>query len=237
MKTIGISVAMLALSLAGCGDDGGTGGGGGDPLACGPGTVRMGSLCVAADPGGGDPGGGDPGGGDPGGGDPMMHSDGGPPPPEGDAGPDFSPYPPGGGPATGEPGCDETMGECTTWSADLVAALNASRPAGCGRMLEVEPRIAEVALRHATHQASLDRVTADSPDGNLFEQVTAAGVYFMDGAVLFASTRLGAADAIMRWSARPDTSTHLGRCDRWVGVGFATGASGASYVTVLFASP
>jgi hypothetical protein len=229
-----ISFVLLFVLVACGGDDGGTGSPD-DGLRCGPGTVRRGDVCVPA-PTGGDPMGGDPMGGDPMGGDPMTHSDAGAMMPASDAGPGFSPYPPGMG-MTGEPGCDEAMGECSTWAADLVSLLNASRPSGCARMLESEPRIAMVALRHATHQASLDRVTAESPDGNLFEQITAAGVPLATGASLFASTRSGAADALMRWTARPETAMHLGRCDQWVGIGFATGASGASYVTVLFASP
>lgn len=224
------------LGLAGCGSD--------EPaIECGPGTERAGRVCVPTSPGGGDPGGGDPGGADPGGGDPgggdpggadPMTSDAGMPP-HGDAGSGFSPYPPGS--TGGEMGCDESMGECTAWTAALVDQLRMRRPASCTTMLTVEPRITEIAVRHAGHQASIDRVTGDSPDGNLFEQVSRAGVPIDDGAAMFASTRLGAEDVIARWAARADTMAYLSRCDQMIGAGFVTSTtSGASYVTVLLVS-
>ena len=207
---------------------------------CGAGTHQVGDTCIGDAEGGGggtpapmtpaDAGPADPGPGDPG------------PPPGGggsgdaDAGSGFSTTPPGGGGGPAPPGCDEATGECDEWEAAISAGVAARQAAaGCTRTLVEDARVDGVAERHARHQADIDAIDPTSPDGNLFDQVTDAGVRFRDVAALFSVTRDGAEEVLDRWAANPDTAVILGRCDELVGVGVASSATEASYVTVILA--
>ena len=226
--------ATLALLAWGCGGDG-------DGVSCGPGTVRVGDTCVAdsssggggsmmdgdasvGDPGGGG-GGGPPGGGGSGGGGSTAPDAGG-----------FSTEPPvdGGGGFAGPAGCDAAGGECDAWETGILDGLRTRQAAaGCADMLVEEPRVDTVAERHATHQATVDRLDSSSPDGDLFMQVADEGVRFMDAAAAFSATRLGAEDVLTRWDANPSVAPLLRRCGYMTGVGVETGASGVSYVSLL----
>jgi hypothetical protein len=232
---VGLAATMVLLAW-GCGGDG-------DGVSCGPGTVRVGDTCVADESGGGSTMGGDASVGDPGGGG----GSGGAPPGGGgsggggstvaDAG-GFSTEPPvdggGGGGFAGPAGCDSAAGECDTWETGILDGLRTRQAAaGCADMLVEDARVDAVAERHATHQATVDRLDSSSPDGDLFMQVADEGVRFMDAAAAFSVTRLGAEDVLSRWDANPSVAPLLRRCGYMTGVGFETGASGASYATLL----
>lgn len=117
---------------------------------------------------------------------------------------------------------------------DLVRAQRTA----CGAAPLVEDgRVVAIASRHAAYQASVDHIDSSSPDGPLFDQVTASGIRFSDVAVLFASTRDGPADVMARWSARADSAGYFGRCWGFAGAGFSTSATGQSFVTLLFVTP
>ncbi|MBW2461723.1 MAG: hypothetical protein JRH11_08755 [Deltaproteobacteria bacterium] len=232
--TVPLTLSLSAVSL-GCATD----------MVCGPGTVQIGNACIVDDvaAGGGDDAGPtappspradagmttapprtDPGSG----------SDAGTGSPEDDGG--FSTIPPGtGGPRDGGPtGCTGT--ECDTWAEAIAAGVVAAQmAAGCGEAAIVDERIVPIAARHAAHQASLDRLTMNSPEGSLFTQVGAAAVDFRNIAALVSVSVDGPEDVLARWAAGADTAAILGRCDAALGVGVATGASGDSYVTVLMA--
>lgn len=230
--------AIAALLLWGCGSEG-------DGVSCGPGTVRVGDTCVADSTGGGgsmtggdasvgDPGGG--GGGGPGGGGPSGGGGGGGST-VADAG-GFSTEPPvdggGGGGFAGPMGCDSASGECDEWANGILAGLRTRQSdAGCTDMLVEDERVDVVAERHASYQASVDRLDSSSPDGDLFMQVADEGVRFMDAAAAFSVTRLGAEDVLTRWDANPSVAPLLRRCGYMTGVGVETGASGATYVSLL----
>lgn len=223
-------VALLATS--GCGGE--------DMVSCGPGTVRVGDTCVSdgddgtggtvmadAGPtgGGSTPGGGTSDGtGGGGGGDGTTTADAG-----------FGTTPPGDdGDYDGPPGCDEATGECAEWDTALLDGLRSRQmAAGCTEELVPLDGVDVVAQRHAEYQASVDRLDPSSPDGNLFEQIADEGVRFMDGAAMFSVTRSGAEDVLTRWDANPDVAPLMTRCGYATGVGVSTGASGATYVTVL----
>ena len=231
--------AALMLLAWGCGGDDGGGG-----ASCGPGTVLVGDLCVPDESGGGGGGGGGPvamadagpsdpggGGGDPGGGGGGGGGGG----ETTDAG--FGTEPPGGGGGfPGSYGCDMAAGECDTWESEIADGLRARQAAaGCGTELAEDERVDRVAERHAEHQATVDRLDATSPDGNLFEQIAAEGVRYTDGAAAFSVTRLGSEDVLTRWDANPDVAPLLTRCGYMIGVGVHTSETRASYVTLLMA--
>jgi len=225
--------ASLLLTAAACDSPG--------SVVCGPGTVQVGSQCVAGGPDGmgmmmNDPpptpppsGGTDAG---PGGG--TMD----PPPPMGgaDAGPDFRSTPPGPMGRPPSPGCDTSDGDdCAAW-ADALAALIASHEGrGCGDDLTRPSELQGIAERHAQHQASVDMLDPTSPDGDLFRQIRDADVVFMNAGALFSVGNYGAEDVMDRWLDGADTTDVLDQCWTMAGVGFATGESGWSYATVILA--
>ncbi len=132
--------------------------------------------------------------------------------------------PPGAPPAA--QGCDEASGECERWAAQLVGSLAGCAPA-------IDPAAQAIAARHAQHQADLDRMTSESPDGSLFDQLRAAGVSFRDAGAAFSVTREGPTDVLARWSASPGTRPILDRCWTHAGAAFRTSETGASYVTLV----
>jgi uncharacterized protein YkwD len=133
-------------------------------------------------------------------------------------------------------GCDAATDECDAWEdAIAIALVEAQMAAGCSRAMVNDDRIDTIAENHAAHQAAIDMLTSESPDGSLFTQVGDAGVEFRDVAALFSVTVDGPEDVMRRWAAGSDTAPMLGRCDSAMGVGVATGESGDSYVTVLMA--
>ncbi len=139
----------------------------------------------------------------------------------------------GGSAATG---CDAASGECDAWEEAIAAGLvERQMAAGCDHAMMSDPRIDGVAETHAAYQASIDMLTSDSPDGSLFDQVSAAGVDYRDVASLFSVSVDGPDDVLTRWDASTRAAPILTRCDTIIGVGVATGASGDSYVTVLMA--
>jgi len=230
--------AALLLLLTGCNSE----------MVCGPGTVQVGNACIVDDSTGGGGGTDGTGGGDSDagtGGPADMMADasgggGGGGGGGGTGGGDYSPDPPGGGGGGGggggDGGCDAASGECDAWEEAIAAGLvDRQMAAGCGRAMEHEERIDGVAERHADHQASVDMLTSDSPDGNLFDQVGDAGLEFRDVAALFSVTYDSPEDVLTRWDANADAADILTRCDHVIGVGVATGESGDSYVTVLLA--
>lgn len=187
-------------------------------LMCGPGTMRVGDQCVPADPGydAGMPEEGDDAG-------TGYEGDAGMPPEGYDAGDEWNT----GGPSN--PGCDEGAGECDAWEAELLAALRAS----CAAMA-ADPGVGAVADQQTQYQADIDRITATSPRGTVFDQLEARDIAYTEAAVLFSVTRTGAADVLARWRSSADSSAMLSRCYDDVGVAFHTSASGASYTTVVF---
>jgi len=216
-------VVFAAWQLGGCGQD----------IICGPGTHRIGDVCLADD------------------GTTPPHDAGTttpPPPPLGDGGTTTPPPPPGDGggwstspPVDGStsaapPGCDDGAGECAMWAREIFDALAARQAAaGCRTPPAMDARVTGIADRHAHYQASVDRLDASSPDGNLFRQISDAGVHYSDAAALFSVTRHGSADVMDRWAADTGTAPYLTLCGYIVGVGVATSSSGASYVSVLMA--
>lgn len=140
--------------------------------------------------------------------------------------------PPGSPPP--EPGCDASSGECDAWAAELVRLLDAAR--SCETSLAIDDAAERVAQRQADYQASIDRLTGASPDGDLFDQLRADGVTFSDAGAMFSTTREGPSDVVARWQANPNTAPLVARCWTHVGAAFSTSASGASYATVLFVS-
>lgn len=227
-----LAAAMLLVAAAGlCGC-------GGDDMICGPGTIEIGNVCIAEDDGDGPP--------------PSM------PPPGTDAGPpageegdstpprpgtDTTPPPPAEEddtpprPGTGtRGGCSMEDGECAEWARTIATAVSDAQVAnGCSRDLIYDDRINSVAQRHAEHQASVDMLTAESPDGSLFDQMTGAGVAWTDVGALFGGVRTMPESLVARWAAGEDTNEVLQRCDTHIGVGAATGESPVTYVTVLLA--
>lgn len=192
---------------------------------CGAGTTLVDGVCVADGRLGADAG---------------VESDAGPTPDSGpgttDAGRDVDAGTPEWGlnpPGTAPPptGCDNTTGECDRWEAELLALVSAAR--ACSTPLTIDAGAQNVASAHAAHQASVDRLTASSPAGDLFAQVRAAGSAFQYAGAAFSVTRDGPTDAMQRWAVNPDTADVLDGC--WTGAGLAieTSASGASYVSVL----
>ncbi len=230
-----VGVAALVL-VGGCGNE----------VSCGPGTVKIGSSCVAEDGPGpgttsfGDGGasGGDDGtttGGGGGGGTTTGGGGGGGGGADGDAGPAFGTEPPvDGGSFGGPPGCDEAGGECDEWEDGIAEAFRARQEAaGCSAELVLDERVDRVAERHAQHQADVDRLDSSSPDGNLFEQIVDEGVRFMNAGALFSVTRLGAEDVVDRWATDPEKVGIMDRCGYMTGIGVRTSETGASYVTIL----
>lgn len=216
MRTASFGCVWLLLLGVGC-DGGGS-------VSCGPGTVQMGDQCVAVPPGtdAGPPS------------TPPPMSDAGPatmPPPDTDAGPDgWSTLPPGTG---APPGCDEAAGECDAWEQELHALIEGHAGRGCAAPLAIDPAAQAVADAHAAHQASLDMITASSPDGDLFGQMRAMGAEFMYAGALFSVTREGASDVMSRWVMSPERRAVLDQCWTIGGVAVATSETGASYVTVV----
>jgi len=210
----GWALGASLLLVAACDSPGG--------VVCGPGTVQVGSQCVA---GGGDGMG-------------MMMNDPPPPPPMGgaDAGPDFRSTPPGPMGAPPEPGCDTAMGDdCAAWADALAALIGSHEGRGCGDELTRPSELQGIAERHAQHQASVDMLDPTSPDGDLFRQIRDADVVFMNAGALFSVGNYGAEDVMDRWLDGSDTAGVLGQCWTMAGVSFATGESGWSYATVILA--
>jgi len=126
-------------------------------------------------------------------------------------------------------------GECSEW-ADTLVALIASHPErACGEALTRPDGLQGIADRHALHQAGVDMLDPTSPDGDLFQQIRASGVTFMNAGALFSVGRSGADDVFARWAAGEDTGAVLSPCWTMAGVSFATADSGWSYATVLLA--
>ncbi len=228
--TVPLTLSLSVVSM-GCATD----------MVCGPGTVQIGNACIVDDmaAGGGDDAGATapPSPGDDAGtttAPPGTDRDAGTGSPGDDGG--FSTVPPGtGGPRDGgATGC--TGAECDTWAEAIAAGVVAAQmAAGCDEAAIVDERIVPIAAGHAAHQASLDRLTMDSPDGSLLTQVGDTAVEFRNIAALVSVSIDGPDDVLARWAAGADTAAVLGRCDAALGVGVATGASGDSYVTVLMA--
>jgi hypothetical protein len=237
--------AALLLLFSGCTSE----------TVCGPGTIEVGNACIVDDSASGGTtddgtstppptsddagtgGGGDGTGGSGGGTGGTGGGTGG----TGGTGDDggFSTEPPGGGGGggAGGMGCDAASGECDTWEEAIAAGLvDRQMAAGCDTAMTHDERIDAIAEAHAAHQASIDMLTTDSPDGPLFDQVADAGVEYRDVASLFSISGRGPDDVLDRWDASDRAAPILSRCDDVIGVGVATGESGDSYVTVLMAS-
>lgn len=245
------TLLLGAVALTGCG---------GDDTSCGAGTHLVGSVCVADGPSTGTPDSGMPSipppapPGTPDSGSmtppppppPPPGEDGGapppppPPPPPGEDG-GVPPPPAGDGGTMTPPGSSMScMGDemCAAWAAELATAINTHRATMglCGgAAYTTDERLNGVALGNSQLMAMSDSLTG-YPD--LFGQITMAGFTIYDGGAAFSGTRSGPMDVLNRWLMNADIAGYFANCNlTLIGVGFATGASGTSYATIVLVDP
>ncbi|MDW8363160.1 MAG: hypothetical protein RMK74_12230 [Myxococcales bacterium] len=118
----------------------------------------------------------------------------------------------------------------------IAAGVRAAQmESGCRPGPVDDARLAAIARSNASAMASADRLDADDPAGSPFDQMERMGIAYRDAGALYAATRRGPDDVLMRWRGRGDTAEMLRRCDTHLGAAVVTAASGMSYVAVVLA--
>lgn len=119
-------------------------------------------------------------------------------------------------------------------AAQLDTAVNAARQSEGKTLLDTAPTLTQVAQSHACDMARLGRVDVEGSNGsNVVDRARAAG-YPVCGVVQLVWRGGSPADAVANWLARDAQRTELlGQPSRQIGSGFATGADGMGYHSVV----
>ena len=119
-------------------------------------------------------------------------------------------------------------------AAQLDAAVAAARDGGGKTPLAPAPLLAQIAQSHACDMARTGRVDVEGSNGSsVVDRARAAG-YPVCGVVQLVGRGSGPADAVARWlSAEAQRTELLGQASRQIGSGYALGADGAAYYSVV----
>jgi uncharacterized protein YkwD len=120
----------------------------------------------------------------------------------------------------------------------LVAALNKARADAGKPPMSVDPKLAEIARRHAREMAEKDKLDTKDSDGlSPLERIQKQRLRYQAFGQSDASGQPTAADVLKSWL---DSKVHkdnlLGPYSR-IGVGYATAKGGTPYWSVIFARP
>ncbi len=119
-------------------------------------------------------------------------------------------------------------------AAQLDAAVNAARQAEGKTLLDTAPLLTRIAPSHACDMAALGRVDVEGSNGSSVVDRARAVGYPVCGVVQLVGRGGGPADAVAGWLVREAQRTELlGQTSRQVGSGYATGADGTAYYSVV----
>jgi uncharacterized protein YkwD len=116
----------------------------------------------------------------------------------------------------------------------LDGAVNAARQAEGKTLLDSAPLLQQVAQSHACDMAALGRVDVEGSNGSSVVDRARAVGYPTCGVVQLVGRGGGPADAVANWLRQDAQRTELlGQTSRQVGSGYATGADGTRYYSVV----
>ena len=119
-------------------------------------------------------------------------------------------------------------------AAQLDGAVNAARQAQGKTLLDGAPLLAQIAQSHACDMAGQGRVDVEGSNGSSVVDRARAVGYPTCGVVQLVWRGGSPADAVANWLAREAQRTELlGQTSRQVGSGYAIGADGAAYYSVV----
>ncbi|WP_347138332.1 CAP domain-containing protein [Paracoccus sp. SSK6] len=119
-------------------------------------------------------------------------------------------------------------------AAQMDAAINAAREGGGKIPLTTAPLLTRIAQSHACDMALLGRVDVEGSNGSSVVDRARAVGYPTCGVVQLVGRGGSPADAVARWLAAEAQRTELlGQPSRQVGSGYARGADGLSYYSVV----
>lgn len=119
-------------------------------------------------------------------------------------------------------------------AVQLDAAVNAARRAEGKTVLDSDPLLGRIAQSHACDMATMGRLSVEGSDGSSVVDRARAVRYPACGVVQLVWRGGSAAGAVANWLARDAQRIELlGQPSRQIGSGFAVGADGAGYHSVV----
>lgn len=137
-----------------------------------------------------------------------------------------------------EPPAEEALAASCTGDAAVAAALdgavNAARQAEGKTLLDSAPLLAQVAQSHACDMAAFGRVDVEGSNGSSVVDRARAVGYPVCGVVQLVSRGGTPTGAVSTWLSQEAQRTELlGQTSRQLGSGYAIGADGRTYYSVV----